>query len=114
MVGTVHDGLAGRREVLGALDDMITITGYHIRPYVGLVQEPLTSDVSSPEVAEIFQAPLATLMGTAPAERRMMVDGVARKFGVYLHGDHVIWGATAGILRGLLKLLKSYDLSRVS
>ncbi len=101
-------------EVLGPLNDMVTITGYHIRPYVGLVQRGAHTKVSSPEVAEVFKVPLSVLMGTDPAEKRMMVDGVARKFGVYLHGDHVIWGATAAILRGLLKLLKPYDPLNVS
>jgi 8-oxo-dGTP pyrophosphatase MutT (NUDIX family) len=94
-------------EVLGPLDDLLTVTDYHIRPFVGLITTPPVLEVQSPEVAEVFLAPLTTLLGTTREERSLIIDGLARTFGVYLYRNQIIWGATAAILRGLLKLLKS-------
>ena len=101
-------------EVLGALDDLNTVTGYHIRPYVGLVTETFFEKAQSPEVAEVFRVPLSTLLGARPQDRDILIDGVARKFGVYLYDGHVIWGATAAILKGFLKRLKSDESLLVS
>lgn len=51
------------------------------------------------EVAAIIHAPLAAFLTSAPIE---MVsadrDGLRLRYGAYRVGDHLVWGATAGIL----------------
>ena len=94
-------------EILGRLDDYITGTGFHITPVVALVPRGVAVHVASDEVVEVFCLPFAVLLDPAlPQERVAVVDGAERAFHVWPHEDHVIWGATGGILRRLALLLR--------
>lgn len=86
-------------EVLGELDDSITLTSnYVISPFVALIQHPYTLRTSHEEVKETFSVPLSFLM----EEANVRPDRHA-----FEYEGHVIWGATAGILRQFIDLLKS-------
>jgi 8-oxo-dGTP pyrophosphatase MutT (NUDIX family) len=89
-------------EVLGALDQYQTSTGFRITPFVGLI-DPRWRPVPDPnEVEEVFEPPLDFLMD--PANRlRHHHDrwGVRRHYYAVPWGDYYIWGATAGMLKGL-------------
>jgi 8-oxo-dGTP pyrophosphatase MutT (NUDIX family) len=106
-------GLAGERvEVLGALPDYLTGTGFCVTPVVGLVHPPFTMQADTLEVAEIFEVPLAFLMNPANHQVRVFRwDGGERRFFAmpYPNGDagahYFIWGATAGMLRNLYRFL---------
>ncbi|CAN0619209.1 peroxisomal coenzyme A diphosphatase NUDT7 [Burkholderia multivorans] len=106
-------GLAGERvEVLGALPDYLTGTGFCVTPVVGLVHPPFTMQADTLEVAEIFEVPLAFLMNPANHQVRVFRwEGGERRFFAmpYLNGDvgahYFIWGATAGMLRNLYRFL---------
>ncbi len=98
-------------EVLGALPDYITGTGYHVSPVVGLMRPGFTLRPDAGEVAEVFEVPLAFLMDPTRHERRLLrwVDG-ERKFYAMPYpreggGNRFIWGATAAMLRNLYLLL---------
>jgi 8-oxo-dGTP pyrophosphatase MutT (NUDIX family) len=94
-------------EILGRLDDYITGTGFHMTPVVALVPRGVAVHVASDEVVEVFCLPFAVLLDPAlPRERVAIVDGAERAFHVWPHEDHVIWGATGGILRRLALLLR--------
>lgn len=98
-------------DVLGFLPDYITVTGYHVRPVVGLVQEGFALRPDPSEVAEVFEVPLAFLMDPQHHEQRVYKwDGGERRFYAMPYpriseGRHFIWGATAGMLRNLYHLL---------
>lgn len=98
-------------EVLGALPDYITGTGYHVRPVVGLIEEGFTLRPDPREVAEVFEVPLAFLMDPQHHEQRIYRwEGGERRFYAMPYprvseGRHFIWGATAGMLRNLYHLL---------
>src|SRR5262245_31124439 len=47
-------------DVLGALDDYATHTGFVITPYVGWVKDPFIPEPRAAEVARVFAVPLAT------------------------------------------------------
>lgn len=106
-------GLAGERvEILGALPDFLTGTGFCVSPVVGLVHPPFTVQADTFEVAEIFEVPLAFLMNPANHEVRVFRwDGGERRFFAMpyprgdAHGHYFIWGATAGMLRNLYRFL---------
>ncbi|MGZ2744119.1 CoA pyrophosphatase [Burkholderia stagnalis] len=106
-------GLAGERvEILGALPDFLTGTGFCVSPVVGLVHPPFTVQADTFEVAEIFEVPLAFLMDPANHEVRVFRwDGGERRFFAMpyprgdAHGHYFIWGATAGMLRNLYRFL---------
>ena len=84
---------------VGCLDPIITITGYTVIPFVGLVQEPVQLTPEPGEVAEIFTVPLSHLADPANHQRRQATyRGQRREFSVIAHATHYIWGATAAML----------------
>lgn len=97
-------------EVLGQLDDLITISDFIVTPYVGRITRPAPYPFapSGYEVAELLAVPMPHLHGspglnTEPAPwRDRMVPPPS-----YTFGEHVIWGATGRILQQFLELTKS-------
>ncbi|WP_306715168.1 CoA pyrophosphatase [Burkholderia dolosa] len=103
---------AERVEILGALPDYLTGTGFCVTPVVGLVHPPFTVQADTFEVAEIFEVPLAFLMDPANHQVRVFLwDGGERRFFAMPYpngeagGHYFIWGATAGMLRNLYRFL---------
>ncbi|MBF5046144.1 CoA pyrophosphatase [Aggregicoccus sp. 17bor-14] len=89
--------------VLGALDEVSTLTEFRIQPVVGVIAPDLVYVPSAHEVALILELPLAHFLD--PAVRRTELrsaHGRTYEVDFYSYGEHVIWGATARILRNLL------------
>ena len=100
-------GLAMQRvEVLARLPDYRTRTGFRVTPVIGLVAPPLELVPDPREVAEVFEVPLAFLMEERNRQRRTR-EFQGRPVGYYVfeYGERVIWGATAGILVNLNRML---------
>ena len=92
-------------EVIGALPPVGTfVTGYKVHPFVGLIPEGLSFRPSPDEVAAILLFRLEELR-VGFAMRRLVRRGVPIRTPTYVVGEHLIWGATARILRELLKRL---------
>ncbi|HXG00972.1 MAG TPA: CoA pyrophosphatase [Bacteroidota bacterium] len=93
-------------EIVGLLDDIATPTRFVITPVVGIIHQlpPLVPNPT--EVAEVFLVPLA-FFAREDAGRSEMRDVGGRRYNVwfYEYQHHVIWGATAVIIRSLLKKL---------
>jgi 8-oxo-dGTP pyrophosphatase MutT (NUDIX family) len=79
-------------EILGALDDYVTITGYTITPYVGWLTRPVAPWPNSGEVARVFSAPLRTFLATP--------QSLFPRRGYRVEGE-LVWGATAAIATAL-------------
>ena len=93
-------------EVLGRMDDLVTGTGFHISPVVALVAEARFVAAAA-EVQEIFCLPFEALLDPqGPRRREAVFGGVTQGFWVWPHDQHVIWGATAAILRDLAGRLR--------
>lgn len=88
---------------IGLADDYETITAYRVTPVVAFVAPGFTISPAEAEVAEVFETPFAWLMDAANHELRTGRDprGVERRFYVMPWEGRAIWGATAGMLRGL-------------
>jgi 8-oxo-dGTP pyrophosphatase MutT (NUDIX family) len=100
-------GLAPERvEVLARLPDYLTRTGYRVSPIVGLVDPPLELVPDPNEVHDIFEVPLAFLLD-ARNHRRRTREYQGRTVGFYEmpYGERYIWGATAGMVVNLCRLL---------
>ena len=98
----------GDVDVLGALGDFLTGTGFRITPVLGLLPPGLTYRPAPEEVDAVFHYPLARLLDPeAPRRERQVRDGVARDVWVWPHPDHTIWGATAAILVHLADRLRT-------
>lgn len=97
-----------RVEILGRLHPYDTGTGYRIHPVVGWVDPPPERYVLDPfEVAELFELPLAYVLDEANHRRDSFErDGRKRHFYVLPHEGRYIWGATAGMLVNLSRVLR--------
>jgi 8-oxo-dGTP pyrophosphatase MutT (NUDIX family) len=86
-----------RVDVLGALDDVFTITGFTISPWVGWLAPGVEVTPNPSEVARVFAAPLREFFeepsGALPL-RGWTVDG------------EFVWGATAAIVRRFVAILR--------
>ena len=93
---------ADRVEILGTLDPYQTSTGFRVTPFVGVI-DPMWRPFPDPEeVEEVFETPLDFLMDPANRLRhRYERQGVQRYYYAMPWGDYYIWGATAGMLKGL-------------
>lgn len=99
-----------RIDILGALPVYETITGYAVQPIVGLIATPfdLAADLTLDphEVASAFEVPLAFLMN--PANHQLhegTKGGITRRYYAMPYQDHYIWGATAGMIVNLHRVL---------
>jgi 8-oxo-dGTP pyrophosphatase MutT (NUDIX family) len=97
----------GEVEPLGALPPVSTIvTGYRIHPFVGLIHAELDLRANPGEVETVLHMRLDELLA-GYGMRRLVRRGVPIRTPTYLVGEHMIWGATARILGGLLERLGS-------
>ncbi len=95
--------------VLGQLDDLLTVTQYHITPVVGLFPWPYEFVLSQRELSAVFGAPLRWLADPANLEtqyREPLAPGP--KIPVYYlrYGSYTIWGATARMLLNLIEVVQ--------
>ena len=93
-------------DVVGRLPQYLTGTGFRVTPVVGLVRPPFELVVDEFEVAEVFEGPCGFLMSPGNRQKhRREVRGVVREYWVLPYGEYFIWGATAGMLVSLHRLL---------
>ncbi len=88
---------------LGLGDAYETGTGFMIVPVVGRIEAGFVLTPDPGEVAEIFEAPFATLLDPSAYELRAVrtAEGVERRFWALEHEGRTIWGATAGMIHAL-------------
>jgi len=90
--------------VLGRLDDVSTaVSSFIIQPCVGLMPHPYPLRLQAGEIGAVVRAPLELFLrrDRIRVEYRER-DGVTHPVYFYDHGEHVIWGATARIIRGFV------------
>jgi 8-oxo-dGTP pyrophosphatase MutT (NUDIX family) len=95
--------------VIGQIDDIVTISDFHVSAYVGEI-DPATSPYgwlpAEAEVAAMIEAPLSHLrdpknMVELPRQRNgemVLQEGIQ-------FGDHTIWGATYRMLRNFMDVV---------
>lgn len=98
--------------VLGQLDDRLTVQGFRLIPFVGVIP-PAAVLRAGPEVDEIFEVPLRNLslpgceITEVQRDRRFgdRAAGISRVVFRYRYRDYDIWGLTARLIRDLLDVL---------
>ena len=87
-------------EILGLLDDFITPTGFMITPVVGYIHSLPQLKPNPDEVAEILTVPLSFFSDkqNGRTEERT-INGKQLTVWFFTFQHHVIWGATAGIIK---------------
>ena len=100
--------------VAGLATPYRTLTGYHITPVVGFVDGSVRFTANAGEVADVFEVPFAFLMDPANHERRRrdQPPGPPRWHWAITWPEaggqeRLIWGATAGMVRGLYERLEA-------
>lgn len=96
----------GHVDVLGRLDDMITVSNFRVTPYVGWLSHfPYEWTFSEFEVAYLLEVPIPYLRSDECfVPDRRIVNGEVRTMAAYRWGDDLIWGATAYMLKRFLDL----------
>jgi 8-oxo-dGTP pyrophosphatase MutT (NUDIX family) len=95
-----------RVEVLARLPDYVTRTAFRVTPVVGLLTPPLELRPDPREVEEVFEVPLAFLLDPRNHHRRTReIQGRTTAFYEMTYQERTIWGATAGMLLNLYRLL---------
>ena len=95
-----------RVEIIGRLPDYDIPTGFRVTPVVGWVEPPFELKPDPFEVADVFEVPLGFFLDPANHQRHSdMKNGRIRHYYSMPYGGHNIWGATAGMLHSLYRIL---------
>jgi 8-oxo-dGTP pyrophosphatase MutT (NUDIX family) len=97
-------------DILGRIDDFITVSQFHVTPYVGAIDprhSPYEWRPHVVEVAEVIEVPLSHLYepSSLVLERRVL-NGEVRHVEAYRYGEHRIWGATQRMLQQFLEVAR--------
>jgi 8-oxo-dGTP pyrophosphatase MutT (NUDIX family) len=96
-----------RVRVFGYLPDHLVISGFRVTPVLALVSPPFTLELNPAEVAEAFEVPASHVFdsGNHQARLRRVGDEDLLLFDIPWAG-HNIWGATAGMLMTLVRMVE--------
>ncbi|OOF05604.1 NUDIX hydrolase [Salinivibrio sp. MA607] len=95
-----------RDAVIGHLCPLPTVTGYYIHPVLAWVDPDYQPCLDPNEVAACFEVPLDTLCYPGHIrEQSFLIDGQWHPVSAFYHHDHLVWGATAQLLRALISQL---------
>lgn len=100
--------------ILGALPEYDIPTGFRVTPVVGWIDPPVVFAPDPFEVAEVFEVPLSHFLEPENHQRHSDERNGRRRhyYSMPYHGRH-IWGATAGMLHMLYRVLCYEEPSRV-
>jgi len=94
-------------EFAGYLPDHWVGTGFRVTPVVGFVNPGYELRIAEAEVHDVFEVPLEFILDAANHKTRTRdVLGFATEVYDIPFGERVIWGATAGMLLTLRRLLQ--------
>ncbi|MGQ0524894.1 MAG: CoA pyrophosphatase [Betaproteobacteria bacterium] len=101
-------GLARTRiQLLGRLPDYEIPSGFRITPVVGWIEAPFDLTPDPFEVEAVFEAPLAHFLDAGNYQRRQYhFRGRHRHYMAIPYEGRYIWGATAGMLYSLCRMLQ--------
>jgi 8-oxo-dGTP pyrophosphatase MutT (NUDIX family) len=96
-------------EVFGLLDDCLTLSSHFvIAPVVGTIESPPKFQINADEVEEIIEIPLSFFQDVF-REKIFPADQCASQEVTFQYREHLIWGATARIMKQFLSLLAFID-----
>jgi len=97
-------------EILGQLDQLISVTDFIITPFVGMIPHPYEFRISEQEIAQLLEVPLSFFLDERNC-RTELKPFRGREITVYYfdYQGHTIWGVTARIMVGFLRLLQAAD-----
>ena len=98
--------------ILGQLNDTPTRTGYAMKVFVGTIPQPYVYRPNPQEVDEVVDVPLNALQDPANwREEARWQDGGLTTAHSYAYGPHIIYGATAKVVREFLDVVDQVHLN---
>ncbi|MGO9991105.1 MAG: NUDIX hydrolase [Steroidobacteraceae bacterium] len=95
-------------EFAGYMPDHWVGTGFRVTPVVGFVNPGYDLRIATAEVHDVFEVPLEFILDAANHKpRQRVLAGVTMEVYDIPYGDRNIWGATAGMLLTLRRLLQA-------
>jgi 8-oxo-dGTP pyrophosphatase MutT (NUDIX family) len=96
-------------EFAGYLPDHHVITGFRVTPVVGFVNPDYQLRIAAAEVHDVFEVPLDFILNAANHKsRRRRLGDVDIEVHDIPYGERNIWGATAGMLMTLRRMLQAH------
>jgi 8-oxo-dGTP pyrophosphatase MutT (NUDIX family) len=93
-------------EFAGYMPDHLVISGFRVTPVVGFVRPEFTLAIDQAEVQEVFEVPLSHIFDIGNHRpRRRKVGDMEIEVADIPYGQRNIWGATAGMLLTLRRLI---------
>lgn len=95
-------------KVLGELNQIKTIgSNFLLSVFVGVVNYPFQLDINTSEVQEIIEIPLELFLQQKNWESQMVLDdrGKAAQVWFVTYQNHVVWGATAKIVKHFVEII---------
>jgi 8-oxo-dGTP pyrophosphatase MutT (NUDIX family) len=97
-------------EFAGYLPDHLVISGFRVTPVVGFVNPDYQPRIAAAEVHDVFEVPLDFILNAANhRSRRRQLGGLTFEVHDIPYGERNIWGATAGMLMTLRRMLQGRD-----
>jgi 8-oxo-dGTP pyrophosphatase MutT (NUDIX family) len=95
-------------EFAGYLPDHRVITGFRVTPVVGFVNPDYQLRIAKAEVHDVFEVPLDFILDTANhTSRHRRLGDLTYEVHDIPYGERNIWGATAGMLMTLRRMLQA-------
>lgn len=102
-------------KVLGELDKVATVSKYMISAFVGTIHQSTRFKPNEQEVAEVIEVPVKALTNKDNIRNEAsLVHGTIHQHWAYVYDSHLIWGATARILKLFLNVLDHLQLENNS
>ena len=92
-------------EIVGRLDDMPTLTGFVITPYVGVIPYPYAFTINQREVAYLIYLPFEHIEKSHLVQEQMEYRGKVETIDAFYYNGERIWGATCRILLKLKRIV---------
>ena len=97
---------AAQVEILGALDELPTPSGFRVAPFVGRLAEDTLLQPNPAEVAAVLELPVAGFFAKGlPRIEQRSVLGRGVEVYYYDVNGYTVWGVTGHIVRGLFEEL---------
>jgi 8-oxo-dGTP pyrophosphatase MutT (NUDIX family) len=103
----------GDIEIIGEFDEIISISDFHVRTFVGSINYPYKYKISTEEIEECFEAPLSIFYNKQYYKvEDYFFEGKYRKVYYYTFNGFEIWGMTASILTRFSSIILRNELQQ--
>jgi 8-oxo-dGTP pyrophosphatase MutT (NUDIX family) len=94
-------------QIAGYLEPHLIISGFWVTPVVAFVSPAFSLRLDTREVESTFEVPLVHILDASNhhSRERSIGDATVQVYDIPF-GDHHIWGATAGMLMSLYRLIR--------